>query len=225
MIFLNNIFYIHNKFSMKFSLKIKKGERIAIFGPVGAGKSTLINLIAGFLYANSGKILINKIDYTQSYPYDRPISTIFQENNLFYHLNIINNISLGLNQNLKISNKEKENIKNIAEQLNLGNYLYYFPEQLSVGQRQIVAIARCLLRKKSILLLDEPFSSIDLFLKEKIINLLKVFCDKNKITLIIILHNFEDAIKITKRSLFIKKGKILWDGKTIHLLKNKKIFF
>lgn len=226
MITLKNIFYIHsNNFSINFSLKIKEGERISIFGPSGSGKSTLMNLIAGFLFINKGKILINKKDYTKKFPSERPISTIFQENNLFYHLNIITNIALGINPKLNFSIKEKQKIQSIAKKLNIYDYLYHLPEQLSVGQRQIVSIARCLLRNKPILLLDEPFSSVDLLSKIKIINLLKVFCDKKKITLIIVLHNFEDAVKITERSLLIIKGKIYWDGKTDNLIKeNKNIF-
>lgn len=226
MIFLKDISYNYKKnFTIEVSLKINKGERISIFGPSGSGKSTLIHLIAGFLFSNTGKILINKKDYTNYLSSERPISTIFQENNLFYHLNVITNISLGINPKLKFSLKEKKRIKKIAKKLNLYDYLYHLPEQLSVGQRQLVAIARCLLRNKPILLLDEPFSSLDLLSKTKIINLLKNFCNDKQITLIVVLHNFEDAIKIAKRSLLIIKGKTYWDGKTINLIKENKKFF
>lgn len=214
MIILKKILFFYKKKSLSFSLKINQGEKISIFGKNGAGKSTLIKIIGGFLSIHSGKIFINNINHTNSSPSMRPISILFQENNLFHHLNIKQNIVIGVNTKFKLKYEEEKKFKNIIHILNLQDYLYYFPEKLSVGQRQLVAIARIFMRKKPILLLDEPFSSIDFFTKNKIINLLIKYCKKNKITLLTVLHNFEEAKHITNRSLIIENGKIIWDGNT-----------
>lgn len=223
MIILKNIRYqFKNKFSINFSTKIIKGEKVSIFGPNGSGKSTFVNIIAGFININYGQLIINKINYTEISSAYRPISIIFQENNLFYHLNVMQNIAIGINPKIKINKKEKKNIEKIADTLRLSKYLYFLPEELSVGQRKLVSIARVLLRNKPILILDEPFSSIDFFTKKKIIKLIIKFCKKNNITLIIILHNFEEAELMTNRSLIIIKGKICWDGNTLDLIKKYK---
>lgn len=223
MIIIKNIKYqFKNKFKINFSTNIKQGEKISIFGPNGSGKSTFINLIAGFTKINSGELIINNINYTKISSAYRPISIIFQENNLFYHLNVMQNIAIGINPKIKINKEEKNRIEKIADFLKLKKYLYFLPEELSVGQRKLVSIARVLLRKKPILLLDEPFSSIDFFTKKKIILLIIDFCKKNNITLIIVLHNFEEAKALTNRSFIIIKGKIYWDGDTLHLIKKYK---
>lgn len=225
MINLNKVIYSNEEFIMNISLKIQKGEKISIFGSNGAGKSTLMHLIAGFLTINSGKILINNKNYTKLSSSYRPISIIFQENNLFSHLNVIQNIAIGLNKKFKFDHNDNKKINNILNMFNLKNYINKLPNQLSVGQRQLVAIIRCFLRNKPILLMDEPFSSLDFISKFKLINLINEFCNINNTTLVMVSHDFEDAQKITKRSVIIKKGKIYWDGLTEKMIqKNKKIF-
>lgn len=222
MIILNEALYCNKDFKMQISLKIKKGERLSIFGYNGAGKSTLIKIIAGFLYIKSGEVLINNINYTKKKSFDRPISIIFQENNFFDHLNVIENICIG---SKFLSHKKDKKISNIINSFNIKDIIYKLPDQISIGQRQLIPIARCFLRKKPILLMDEPFSALDFISKFNIMNLINKFCIENKITLIMVSHNFEDAKKITERSIIIKKGKIYWDGCTHKMIKeNKEVF-
>lgn len=178
MLILNKVKYLNNNFSVSFSLQIKRGERLIISGPSGSGKSTFLKLIAGFLPASSGSIKYYNHDFFKIHPFKRPISILFQKNNLFHHLNVFQNIALGLNPGLKINKNEKKIIQYIAHRTKLTAYLKIFPECLSEGQKQLVALARCLIRNKPILLLDEPLSFLDPDLCLHIIYLILEICKK-----------------------------------------------
>ncbi len=119
------------------------GEHIAVLGPSGAGKSTLLNLIAGFLTPASGTLMIEGVTHTTTPPSQRPVSMLFQENNLFTHLTVRQNIGLGLNPGLKLNHNQQEKLATIAATMGLETLLDRLPDQLSGGQRQRVALARC----------------------------------------------------------------------------------
>lgn len=223
MLILNDVYYKMYHFPMKFSFQMKFGEKIAILGPSGSGKTTLLHLISGFLFPNSGEILLNKCNYTNVHPSKRPISMLFQKRNIFYHLNVFQNIALALNTKLKINIEQKKIIEDIANKVKLKEYLYCFPDNLSGGQCQRIALARCLIQNQSFLLLDEPLSFLDQNLCNKVINLINKNCVKKKITLLVVLHNIEDARKICKRMIFLSKGKIIWDGLINIFIKEKII--
>ena len=161
MIKLNNVVFNYQSMPMVFDLQIQAQEKIAIIGESGAGKSTLLNLIAGFEYADSGEIWLNDENHTKTAPFERPVSMLFQENNLFTHLSVEENIALGLKPNLALNAEEKALVEQAASAVNLQDFLTRKPTALSGGQKQRVALARCLLRDKPILLLDEPFSALD----------------------------------------------------------------
>lgn len=146
---------------MRFTLAVERGERIAVLGPSGAGKSTLLNLIAGFLPPASGSIDIDGQPHTHTPPARRPVSMLFQENNLFNHLTIRQNIALGMHPGLKLNAEQTAHLRAIAEQMGIDAMLERLPGELSGGQRQRAALARCLVRKQPVLLLDEPFSALD----------------------------------------------------------------
>ncbi|ARC54291.1 thiamine ABC transporter ATP-binding protein [Candidatus Riesia pediculicola] len=213
MIKAQSILYRYKDLSMFFNFQVEKGEKVSILGPNGSGKSTLLNLIAGFFRPNKGKILINNFDYTYSSPSFRPISIVFQNNNLFSHLTVLQNISLGVSCNLRLSVKNKRIVDEIIDIIDLNEQKNKFPNQISGGQKQLVALARCLIRKKPIMLLDEPFSSIDCNSKRKILKVLNRFCQKDGITLLVVLHDMKDASKMTNRSIILKNGAIIYDGK------------
>ncbi|KLU18428.1 thiamine ABC transporter ATP-binding protein, partial [Proteus mirabilis] len=157
MIKLEHLAYTYEHQHLLFNLTVDAGERIAVLGPSGAGKSTLLSLIAGFLPSEKGSLFLNGQDHTKTVPAKRPISMLFQDNNLFPHLTVRQNIGLGLNPGLKLTEDQKALLESRAEQVALSEYLERLPSQLSGGQRQRVAIARCLVREQPILLLDEPF--------------------------------------------------------------------
>jgi len=160
MIDLDLIFNYENS-PMHFVLQVEQGERLAIIGESGAGKSTLLNLIAGFETPTSGQILLNDCDHTQTQPAERPVSMLFQDNNLFPHLTVAQNIGLALAPSLSLNATQQQQVREIAEKMGIEPLLSRRADQLSGGQKQRVALARTLLRDKPILLLDEPFSALD----------------------------------------------------------------
>lgn len=218
MLTLTNLTYLYNHLPMRFSVTLQAGERLAILGPSGAGKSTLLSLIAGFLHASNGSIVLNGADHTHSAPAQRPVSMLFQENNLFPHLSVAQNIGLGLHPGLKLSAAQHQSIEDIARRVGLSDYLQRLPAQLSGGQRQRAALARCLVRQQPLLLLDEPFSALDPALRKEMLQLVDDVCSERQITLLMVSHSLEDAQQIAARSLLIVDGRVYWDGTTAALV-------
>lgn len=214
MLTLNKLTYLYEHLPMRFDLRIAAGERVAILGPSGAGKSTMLSLVAGFLAPVSGQILLNGDDHGATPPARRPVSMLFQENNLFSHLTVRQNMGLGLHPGLKLSAQQKQDLEEIARQVGLSECLDRLPSQLSGGQRQRVALARCLLRSQPILLLDEPFSALDPALRSEMLSLLDKVCGQRNLTLLMVSHNLDDAARIAPRTLLVVDGRIFYDGPT-----------
>lgn len=221
MLTLTDVTWLYHHLPMRFSLRVAPGERIAVLGPSGAGKSTLLNLIAGFLAPASGEIILHGEDHTRSAPARRPVSMLFQENNLFTHLSVRDNIGLGMDPGLKLSSEQQDRLKTIASQMAIGDLLDRLPSQLSGGQRQRAALARCLVRRQPILLLDEPFSALDPALRQEMLLLLDDLCAQQHLTLLMVSHSIEDAARIAPRSLVVSDGRIYWDGDTAALMRGE----
>ena len=208
MIRLDNVFLADDALPMTFDLQVAAGERIAIVGPSGAGKSTLLNLIAGFVLPTQGNIWLNGENHTQSAPYERPVSMLFQENNLFPHLTVQQNLALGLKTSLKLTALEQDQIERVADAVGLTSFLSRLPNSLSGGQKQRVALARCLLRDKPILLLDEPFSALDPELRLEMLNLIDELCHSKNLTLLLVTHQPSELTGKVDRMLRIENGRI-----------------
>lgn len=218
MIYFDHILYRYQQQTMNFHFSVAAGEKIAILGPSGAGKSTLLSLIAGFQFAESGTILLNGEDHTRTPPASRPVSMLFQENNLFAHLTAEQNIALGFHPGMKLNAEQKVQLAQIAEQVSLTPLLKRLPSQLSGGQRQRVALARCLVRSQPVLLLDEPFSALDPALRNEMLALLETICDSRQLTLMMVSHNTDDAARIAPRAMVVDNGSIAFDGSTTALI-------
>lgn len=218
MLTLTDVIWLYQHLPMRFSLKVAAGERIAILGPSGAGKSTLLSLVAGFLQPASGSIVIDGVDHTRTPPSARPVSMLFQENNLFSHLTVRQNIALGMHPGMKLDEAQKQRMREITERVGLTDMLARLPSQLSGGQRQRVALARCLVRQQPVLLLDEPFSALDPALRKEMLQLLDELCREQQLALLMVSHSIEDAARIASRSIVIKDGRVAWDGETGTLL-------
>ncbi len=136
MLKLNDVTWLYQHLPMRFTLDVARGERIAVLGPSGAGKSTLLNLIAGFLPPASGSLLINGEAHNATPPAQRPVSMLFQENNLFNHLTIRQNISLGIHPGLKLNREQQAQVTAIAGQMGIDALLERLPGELSGGQRR-----------------------------------------------------------------------------------------
>ena len=208
MIRLDNVFLADDALPMTFDLQVAAGERIAIVGPSGAGKSTLLNLIAGFVLPTQGNIWLNGENHTCSAPYERPVSMLFQENNLFPHLTVQQNLALGLKTSLKLTALEQDQIERVVDAVGLTSFLSRLPNSLSGGQKQRVALARCLLRDKPILLLDEPFSALDPELRMDMLNLIDELCHSKNLTLLLVTHQPSELTGKVDRMLRIENGRI-----------------
>ena len=145
----------------RFSFSVAPGQCLAIDGPSGAGKSTLMNLVAGFLTPDAGEILWNTRSLTPLPPWQRPVTSVFQEHNLFEHLDVRTNIGLGLHPGLKLTPAQKQDIETALAAVGLAGFGDRMPGDLSGGQRQRVALVRALLRQQPVLLLDEPMTGLD----------------------------------------------------------------
>ncbi|RKS87453.1 thiamine transport system ATP-binding protein [Orbus hercynius] len=223
MIELNQVLYLYDKQRMIFNFSVQQGEVVTILGPSGAGKSTLLSLIAGFLPPLSGQIRLNGEDETDTNPAKRPVSMLFQDNNVFTHLSVQQNLALGLAPSLKLTAAQHEQLSIIAERIGLTSYLSAYPSQLSGGQKQRVAIGRCLLQHRPILLLDEPFSSLDPKLKKEMFELLYEIQAEYRLTILMVTHQLEDIAATNNRCLVIVEGEIAFDGHYQQLLEQKNI--
>ncbi len=221
MLTLTDVTWLYQHLPMRFTLSVRQGELIAVLGPSGAGKSTLLNLVAGFLQPANGRITIEGQDHTHTPPAARPVSMLFQENNLFTHLTVRQNIGLGMHPGLRLNAGQQQKLSDIAAQMGIGDLLARLPGELSGGQRQRVALARCLVREQPILLLDEPFSALDPALRQEMLLLVKEVCERQGLTMLMVSHSVEDAVRIAPRSVVIADGRIAWDGDTEQLVSGK----
>ena len=208
MIKLNQLQFQYKDMQMYFDLQVKAQEKIAIIGASGAGKSTLLNLIAGFEQGHAGEIWLNGENHTQTEPHLRPVSMLFQDNNLFPHLTVEQNLGLGIHPSLKLNHDEKQRLQHVASAVGLQAFLNRKPTALSGGQKQRVAIARCLLRDKPILLLDEPFSALDPQLRQEMLNLIDGLCTEKKLTLLLVTHQPSELAERFDRIICVENGKI-----------------
>lgn len=208
MIKLENISIKLDNFRTKFTVEINKGEWVGIIGQSGAGKSTFLNLIAGFAQPEVGSLLINNTEIRNLPASKRSISSLFQDNNLFPHLSVYQNIAIAIKPNLKLHENEKGKIFEIIEYLNLSSKIHSSIGTLSGGERQRVALGRVMSSDKKILLLDEPFSQLDPNLRIEMLELIKKIREKKKITIIMAIHTPAEAIDFVSRFLLIKEGEV-----------------
>ncbi|MCL4124081.1 UNVERIFIED_CONTAM: hypothetical protein GTU68_052494 [Idotea baltica] len=212
MLSFSDVKYRYHSELFEFDLAVNQGDVVAILGPSGAGKSTLLSLLAGFITPESGDITIEQQSLLSQAPHQRPLSMLFQEHNLFAHLSIADNIGLGIKANLRLTDIEKNQVQNAAQQVGVDTLLHRLPDQLSGGQKQRVALARCLVQKKPVLLLDEPFSALDPMLKEEMILLIKQLIETQNLTVLMVTHSLQDAKALASHYAFICQQKILSYG-------------
>lgn len=203
-----NVTFDYEDMPMHFDLQVKKGERIAIIGESGAGKSTLLNLIAGFEQPTSGQIWLDHCEHSQTQPAERPVSMLFQDNNLFPHLTVAQNIGLALRPSLSLLPQQSAQVAAIAEKMGIAELLNRRADQLSGGQKQRVALARTLLRDKPILLLDEPFSALDPKRREELQQLVAQLCRERELTLLMVTHQLAESRTLFDRVITIENGRI-----------------
>lgn len=185
-------------------LVVDKGETFVLLGPTGAGKSSFLELLAGFYQPDQGRILVNGCDVSSLPPDQRQISILFQEAHLFPHLDIRENIQYGANDSIFFDQ--------LVELLGLQQVLSKRGEVLSGGERQLVALARALMVRPRILLLDEPFSSIDPENRKTVIEAFRRVHSQLQITSLAVTHNFEEGLYLGHRLGILMEGKLVQTG-------------
>lgn len=205
--------YVKDKYVIKnCSLSVYEGEFLTILGPSGCGKTTVLRMISGLEMVSDGKVYIDSDDVTNIDASKRPVNTVFQNFALFPHMTIEDNIGYGLKMKKVPKNEIKKRVKEMLELVQLSGYEKRKPSQLSGGEQQRVAIARGLINKPKVLLLDEPLSSLDLKLKKQMQIELKRLQKKLGITFIYVTHAQDEALTMSDRIIIFKDGKIEQEG-------------
>ncbi len=192
-----------------FDLSNARDNCVAILGESGSGKSTLLNLIGGFLQEHTGKLCWDNSDIRGLSPSERPVTTLFQSHNLFAHLTIEDNLGLGLDPGLHLTGQDRQQLLESLEAVGLAGFEQRKPGQLSGGQLQRAALARCLLRRKPVLLLDEPFSALDEATRREMQILTRRVTEENRLCTLIVTHNPDDAKALDARMLTMKEGRLV----------------
>lgn len=199
-------------FTLALSASVEAGERVAVLGPSGSGKSTLLSLIAGFAHPDRGRISWDDHDITDRSVAARPVSILFQDGNLFPHLNVFDNVALGLRPDLRLSREERDRVAQSLIDVGLSNMGDRRPAMLSGGQQARVGLARMLLRDRPLALLDEPFAALDPGLRAEMLALLKSLSERRGLTLIMACHDLRDAERLCDRLWLLEDGKLVLDA-------------
>jgi putrescine transport system ATP-binding protein len=194
------------------NLSVKKGELFALLGSSGCGKSTLLRMMAGLESVTSGKILIDGEDLAQLPPYRRPVNMMFQSYALFPHMTVEGNVAFGLKQEGVPKNELKERVQTALELVQMGRFAKRKPNQLSGGQQQRVALARSLVKRPKLLLLDEPMSALDKQIRQRTQIELVNILDKVGVTCMMVTHDQEEAMTMANRLAVMSEGEIVQLG-------------
>jgi thiamine transport system ATP-binding protein len=215
---LEAVAFRYEDMRMQFDLHVEDGECLAVIGPSGAGKSTLLALIAGFERADAGRIRIGGQDVTHQHPSVRPVTMLFQDHNLFAHLDVAANVGLGIHPGLRLTAGDRRRVDDALAQVGLAGFAERLPSQLSGGERQRVALARSLVRDRPVLLLDEPFAALGPALRREMLDLVRALQADRKLTVLLVSHQPEDALYAATRTAFVHDGHVLQVGATRALL-------
>lgn len=195
-----------------FDMAVAPAQITAIAGPSGSGKSTLLNLVAGFERPWRGTIWAGGRDITAFAPDRRPVSMLFQENNLFGHLSVEENVLLGVAPNLRASHAQRQAACAALDRTGLKGKEKRLPSQLSGGERQRVALARALIRRRPILLLDEPFASLGPALRHQMLDLVRSLHRETGMTILFVTHHPDDIVGFAASYVFLSGGTIAARG-------------
>lgn len=208
------------------NLSVDKGEVVVILGPSGSGKSTLLRCINRLEPVNSGEIRVDKDIITDPkiniFEARKKIGVVFQHFNLFPHLSVLKNITIGCTEVLKMSSEKADKIaKQLLERVGIGEKLDSYPSKLSGGQKQRVAIARALAMQPQVMMFDEPTSALDPEMIEEVLNVIKDLAKENR-TMILVTHEIGFAREAADRAIFIDGGKIIEEGSPKDFFSNPK---
>lgn len=198
--------------------RVEAGERLAIIGPSGAGKSTLLMALAGFVPLAAGRILWGDVDLTAEPVAQRPVAMLFQDQNLFPHLTVAQNLGLGLSPGLRLDATQQSRITDVLHRVGLEGMGTRKPAQLSGGQQGRTALARALLQARPVLALDEPFSALGPRLRADMLDLVEEVAQG--ITVLMVTHDPADARRLAPKTVVVADGVAYPPAPTAELLDN-----
>lgn len=194
------------------NLSIRRKEIFALLGSSGCGKSTLLRILAGFETASSGRILIDGENIAARPPYQRPVNMMFQSYALFPHMTVEANIAFGLKQEKRTKAEIRERVASALDLVQMGRYAKRKPHQLSGGQQQRVALARSLVKRPKLLLLDEPMSALDKQIRQRTQLELIDILEQVGVTCMMVTHDQEEAMAMADRIAVMTEGRIIQVG-------------
>lgn len=206
MLTLEQVLIRQDDFRLSANLAVQTGARVAVIGPSGGGKSTLLAAIAGFVTPETGTIAWDGVDLAALPPGARPLSILFQDQNLFGHLTVAQNVGLGLRPNLRLSREERDRVEEALRHVGLAGLGARKPAALSGGQQSRVALARALLRARPLLLLDEPFAALGPALKQEMLDLVATLAAETGTTVMMVSHDPADARRLAGLAVLVADG-------------------
>ncbi|NRP69295.1 Thiamine import ATP-binding protein ThiQ [Ensifer psoraleae] len=195
--------------TLLFDCVIPAGQIVAVAGASGSGKSTLFNVIAGFEEPERGDVHILGEEMAGHLPAERPVSVIFQEHNLFAHLDAATNVGLGISPTMRLSAVDRAKVADALKRVGLAGFGGRLPPTLSGGERQRVALARALVRHRPLLLVDEPFAALDPGMRAEMRELLRDLHAEEGNTILMITHHPDDVKLLADSVLFLDQGRII----------------
>jgi thiamine transport system ATP-binding protein len=199
-------------FVADYSLEVQAGKLCAVVGPSGGGKTTLLHMIAGFETPESGRLAFDGQDLLRLEPARRPAAIVFQDHNLFPHLTAVQNAALGLRPSLRLSADERMLAEDMLASVGLKGLSARKPGEMSGGQRQRVALARALISGRPLILLDEPFSSLDPGLRRDMVRLVDDLRRRRPVTILMTIHTPEDVADLADQMAFVASGRVMASG-------------
>lgn len=206
MLTLDGVLIQQDAFVLRADFVLVTGTVAAVIGPSGAGKSTLLNVISGFFAPVQGRVLWKGQDITDLPPAKRPVAVLFQDNNLFPHLTVAQNVGLGIRPDLRLTSEDHRHVGQALARVGLEGLDGRKPATLSGGQQGRVALARILVQRRPLILLDEPFAALGPALKVEMLDLVAELAAELGATLLMVSHDPQDARRIAPHVILVADG-------------------
>ena len=194
-------------FRLAADMALAPGRKYAVIGPSGSGKSTLLGALCGFVPLSDGRLFWNDRDLTDAPPGARPLTMLFQDNNLFPHLTVVQNVGLGLRPDLRLTSEETRRVEEALRRTGLADQMAKRPGALSGGQQSRAALARVLVQARPWVLLDEPFAALGPALRTEMLDLVQGLVAETGAGLIMVTHAPEDVRRIADEVIFVEGGR------------------